>query len=121
MNKVYDELVERHELHSDLGGFGVEVRQVGFAYKRNCDTHYMVRLNTLPGMRFFVKRDSRGPNGWIIFSGMAKTARELSFFNPVGTAERVSSGYMKLKFPELKLICYLRLSPKDFHYNMKVA
>ena len=31
MNSVYDELVERYELHSDMGGFGADVRQVGLS------------------------------------------------------------------------------------------
>jgi len=121
MNKVLDELVERYEIHSDMSGFGVDVRQVGFAYKRSCDDHYMIRLNTLPGMRFFLKRDSRGDGGWIIFSGMYYSGKSGRFFSPVGTGQRISSAYMKLKFSDLNMICYLRLSPKDFHYNLKVA
>ena len=121
MQNIFDELVERFEIHNDMSGFGVEVRQVGYAYRRNRDDHYLVRLNTLPGLKFYVKRDSRGEGGWMIFSGMISTKTTSRFFNPVGTAQRVSSQYMKLKFSEIGMICYLRLTPKDFHYNMKVA
>ena len=80
MKSVYDELVERHEVHSDMDGFGVEVRNVGFAYKKTCEDHYLVRLHTLPGLRFYVRRDSRGERGWIIFSGMVKTSTAKRFF-----------------------------------------
>ena len=121
MNKFFDELVERYEIHSDMVGFGGEVRKIGFAYKKNYEDHYLVRLNTLPGLRFFVRRDSRGERGWLIFSGMVETKTAKRFFNPTGQAERVSSNYMKLKFQELNLICYLRLSPKDYHYTSKAA
>ena len=121
MSNIFDEVVERHELHSDLDGFGVEVRQMGYAYKRGRDDHYMVRLNTLPTMRFYVRRDSRGERGWVIFSGMVETSFAKRFFNPVGSAERLSKNYMKLKFQDLNLICYLRLSPKDYHFNSKAA
>ncbi len=121
MSNFFDELVERYEIHSDMEGFGTEVRKIGFAYKKNCEDHYLVRLNTLPGLKFYVRRDSRGDNGWIIFSGMVETSKAKRFFNPAGMAERISKNYMKIKFLELNLICYLRLSPKDYHFNAKVA
>lgn len=121
MNKLFDELVERYEVHSDMDGFGVEVRSVGYGYKKNNENYYLVRLNTLPSLRFYVQRDSRGERGWIIFSGMVETTQAKRFFNPVGQAERISKNYMKLKFQELNLICYLRLSPKDYHYSARVA
>ena len=121
MKNILDDLVERFEIHSDMTGFGTEVRCSGFAYRRNRDDHYLVRLHTLPSIKFYLKRDSRGEGGWMIFSGMIRTNNTSRFFNPVGSAQRISSQYMKLKFSDLNLICYLRLSPKDFHYNMKVA
>ena len=121
MNQLFDELTERYEVHSDMVGFGTEVRQVGLAYKKNRDDHYLVKLNTLPGIRFYVRRDSRGERGWIIFTGMVKTQTANRFFNPVGQAERISSQYLKLKFQDLDLICYIRLSPKDYHYTASVA
>lgn len=121
MSNFFDELVERFEIYNDMDGFGVDVRHVGYAYKKNCEDHYLVRLNTLPGLRFYVRRDSRGERGWIMFSGMVETSQAKRFFNPVGTAERISKNYMKLKFTELNLICYLRLSPKDYHYTARAA
>ena len=121
MRTIYDELVERFEIQNDMSGYVDDVRVVGHGYKRTCDKHYLLRLHTLPGMKFYLKRDFRGEGGWLIFSGFAKTAKTSSFFNPVGSAYEVTSDYLKLSFNELDLICYLRLSPKDFHYNMKVA
>ena len=121
MQNIFDDLVERFEIHSDLSGFGTDVRQMGYAFRRNRDDHYLLRLNTLPTLRFYLRRDSRGQGGWVIFSGMVNRGKSSIFFNPVGMAENISSGYMKLKFSDLNLICYLPLSPKDFHYNMKVA
>ena len=121
MNNFFDELVERFEIHSDMEGFGTEVRHIGYAYKKNSEDHYLVRLNTLPGLRFYVRRDSRGAHGWIIFSGMINASHSKRFFNPAGMAERISKNYMKLKLPDLNLICYMRLSPKDYHYTAKAA
>lgn len=121
MSNFFDELVERFEIHSDMEGFATDVRHIGHAYKKNSDDHYLVRLNTLPSIRFYVRRDSRGDKGWIIFSGMVETGKAKRFFNATGMAERVSKNYMKLKFLDLNLICYLRLSPKDYHYNAKAA
>jgi len=121
MKNILDDLVERFEIHNDMTGFGVEVRCTGFAYRRSREDHYLVRLHSLPNMKFYLKRDSRGEGGWMIFSGMIRTNRTFRFFNPVGTAQRISSNFMKLKFTDLNLICYLRLTPKDFHYNTKVA
>lgn len=121
MKNILDDLVERFEIHNDMTGFGVEVRCTGFAYRRSREDHYLVRLHSLPNMKFYLKRDSRGEGGWMIFSGMIRANKTFRFFNPVGTAQRLSSNYMKLKFTDLNLICYLRLAPKDFHYNTKVA
>lgn len=121
MSNFFEELVERYEVHSDMQGYAKEVRQVGFAYKKNCEDYYLVRLNALPGLRFYVRRDSRGERGWMIFSGMAETRIAKRFFNPVGLAERVTKNYMKLKFQELNMICYLQLSPKDYHINTRAA
>lgn len=121
MQNIFDDLVERFEIHNDMSGYTNELKCSGFAYRKNRDDHYLVRLHTLPNMKFYVKRDSRGEGGWLIFSGMIKSQKSFRFFNQVGTAQRISYRYMKLKFTDLNLICYLQLSPKDFHYNMKVA
>lgn len=117
----FGEMTERYDILNDLEGYGAEVRKVGFAYKTDFDEHYLLRLHSLPTLKFYVKKDYRTQDKYLIFSGISEASQFDKFFNKVGAGETVGRGYIKLKFLDLGMICYLKLDPKDYHFTQKCA
>ena len=113
MNFEYQTTEERHEIVSDLPRFSKEVRIVGTATRYNSEDHLVVRLRLLPVIRYFLKEKDCDADEFVLYSGMSRESDSVRFYNPVGTGEKISDEFIKIKLHDLNLIFYLRLKPRD--------
>ncbi len=103
----------RQDILSDLPKFVKCVRIVGSATRYNNEDHLVLRLRVLPIIKFFLKENDDDSEQFTIFSGKNHDVSSVRFYHPVGFGEKISDEFIKLKFYDLDLICYLQLKPFD--------
>lgn len=117
MNKKMPGLSERYELVNDMPRYATDLRVVGTAYKNTEEDHYVVRLRVFPFIKYFLRAKGNGSEDLLLYSGIDQRGDELKLFNVMGQGEMIGDEYVKLTFYDIGLICYMRLSPKDYHYT----
>lgn len=98
-------------------------RVVGSAYRPTTKDEYVLYLRILPGVKFYIV-PHRDRHGWeyVIFSGRSMQDGKPRYFAKVGSAILIpKKNAIEIHLPDLRQTYYLKLEPKDFHFDAKAA
>ncbi len=112
---------ERHLIYSAPTSDRLRSREVGHAFRNGTETHFEMKLNIMPGTKFYLVPNRREGPDYRIYSGKWQAHhRSLRFYRDVGSGNvSHDEGYIVLEFPELNQCFYLKFEPLDIHYSIK--
>lgn len=96
-------------------------RVVGSAYRQLGQDDFILYLRILPGVKFYIT-PHRDRVGWeyVIFSGKNNQGENARYFAKVGSAVFIpKKNAIEIHLPDLRQVYFLKLDPKDFHFDSK--
>ncbi len=119
MAKIYDfeALTEKFLVTDAPTVANRRFRIAGFAFKRNGEEHFTLRLKAFYKMPFFIVPNWKRPSEFLVFSGVKKRRFDVpKFFHVVGSANYIDGGkYLVIRMPDFAQTYFLKTDSESLH------